>query len=306
MVGSDDPPASSSNPTSVSTSRRKLWSENHGRHQRVTAKEAFNHKSTFHWWGSHFTSSLIMLYQLDCLSVKESQLLRFHQSGAAVWLGYYPSTEKTLEILLHVINCDQLWSTVINCDQLSAVLNFSINNPPKLQFSRLCIQPIKVSLTLSQCKVNGQKLTVLFQSFRRRRCWQGGGGGWSRCRCYHSGRSASGWASADWLRPIRGGVLKPGVSPPVHNDTTGMVHNDTTKAPSLVKLTFLVYHILQHAQSNVWPCDTRRRTTRCPICIISLDLPRLWVRNGTQRNNIFTTPCTLMDQAMIKPQVDQQ
>ena len=58
---------------------------------------------------------------------------------------------------------------MINCDQLSAVFNFSINNPPKLQFSRLCIQPIKVSLTLSQCKVNGQKLTVLFQSFRR---WQ--------------------------------------------------------------------------------------------------------------------------------------
>ena len=144
-----------------------------------------------------------------------------------------------------MINCDQ---HVINC-QLCSIFQSTI----LLIFSRLCIQPIKVSLTLSQCKVNGQKLTVLFQSFCRRRCWRGGGGRWcwSRCRCYHSGRSASGWASADWLRPIRGGVLKPGVSPPVHNDTTGMVHNDTTKAPSLVKLTFLVYHILQHAQSNV-------------------------------------------------------
>ena len=106
----------------------------------------------------------------------------------------------------------------------SAVFNFSINHP-SLQFRCLCTCPINTLLftySVFNSAVNGPRVTFISKlpGFQQRRCCPGGGG-----------RSASGWASADWLRPTRGGVHKPGGPgvQPVHKPPGGLQRPDVHK-----------------------------------------------------------------------------
>ena len=134
------PPASplDSNPTSVSTSRRKLWSDL-GRHlvghwQSLSAPVGLNHKCpglpTTHWGslmficGRHFFlwDSLIMLYQLACLSHWRKAAYDFINLApeSDCQLIYLPAHGKygELKILPHVINCDQLCSIFQSTTQI--------------------------------------------------------------------------------------------------------------------------------------------------------------------------------------------
>ena len=117
------------------------------------------------------------------------------------------------------------------------MFNFSINRP-SLQFSCLCTCPMNYyALHILRfqfcCQWTPSDICLLFQScLGRRRCCPGVGG-----------RSAHGWASADWLRPTRGGVHKPVVdhnvpmctSPvdqPVHNAPIGHDQGPPLQTPA--------------------------------------------------------------------------